>query len=138
MRQAINSSDALANHLSQNVIMAIGTVDDLSDKELRASVAERVKWLLAVAESRGETKTAFAERMGMSYPNLKARLKSKSFSIHSLIRLAESLNVSLDFICGREDRLSAAAERPRTLVEMLAAEEEQPAESEQLPQRKVN
>ena len=118
--------------------MSIQPSDDLSDKELRAAVAGRVEWLLALAQAQGETKTAFAARMGMSYPNLKARLKNQSFSVHSLIRLAESLSVSLDFICGRNDRPESISERPKTLLEMLASDEGSQVDSEQPSLRKAN
>lgn len=47
----------------------------------------------------GESPTAFAARMGLSYGAFKNRVSEGSFATHSLVRLSASLNLSLDYIC---------------------------------------
>lgn len=82
------------------------------NKQLRAQAADRVRWLW---EQSGEPATDFAARMGTDYKTFKAGLDRRSFALHHLMLLAQSLNLTLDFICGLTDepaRISKPEKRP--------------------------
>lgn len=63
----------------------------------RRIAALRVK---EIFELSGETPTEFAARMGLKYNAFNEGLQRQSFALHSVILLAENLNVSLDYLCG--------------------------------------
>lgn len=59
-------------------------------------------------ESRGWTREKLAARSGVSYPTL-ARLEGgQTPSLHSLVLLADALNVSLDELVGRSHSPTAS------------------------------
>ena len=88
-----------------------GRVTSIPEQQaLRQRIAERVIWLF---EESGESPTEFGKRLGMKYNTFKGALSEKSFPIHRVVLLAESLNVSLDFICGiTEEPRPAKQEAP--------------------------
>ena len=78
------------------------------DKAMGQLTIDRVKWLESQTdEQRGD----FARRMGLTYGAYKNALERGSFRTVNLIKLAVSLDVSLDFICGLTDDLRSVAPR---------------------------
>ncbi len=67
-----------------------------SDQDVREKIARRV---LSLFEASGESPTEFAARMGMEYKKFWYAVNAKSFKQANLVRLARSLNLSLDYIC---------------------------------------
>lgn len=74
--------------------------DREGDRELRRQIAARVVHLWELS---GEDKTDFAARMGLTYNAFKEQLRRESFASHSLVRLAQDLELSLDYICCLSD-----------------------------------
>jgi hypothetical protein len=69
---------------------------------------DRVKWLESQTD---EQRQDFARRMGLTYGAYKNALERGSFRTTHLIKLALSLDVSLDFICGLTDDVRSVAPR---------------------------
>ena len=64
---------------------------------------------IAIKKS-GMTQAALAEKVDTSAANISNYCRGKSFPpLDVLERIAESLNVSIDFLCGRESKTSEAA-----------------------------
>lgn len=100
IQASIKSDAALLARPSQNVAMPDKGSDREADRDLRAKMAERV---LALLSESGLNKTDFAKRMGLEYNAFKRGEDNKSFAVHSVIRLADSFDVSMDYLCGLTD-----------------------------------
>ena len=98
-KQASKRPSAIAFRLSQNVKMAAQPKEE-SVVALN-EVAGRVAWL---EQRMSESRTDFAARMGLSYGAYKNALPRGSFRMVNLIKLAKSLDVSLDFICALSNK----------------------------------
>lgn len=80
--------------------MGIKGIDRLEKPQIRALAAERIKAVFEVMKTRGEGPVRFSERMGLEYNAFKNSLTRKSFSLESIMRLADNLDISMDFLCG--------------------------------------
>ena len=96
MLQAQNLDNAAKPKRYQNILMAARTSPADSDQDLRKKIAHRVR---ALFDASGESPTDFAARMGMEYKQFWYAVKAESFKQANLVRLAASLNLSLDYIC---------------------------------------
>ena len=65
-------------------------------RDIRAAVMARVEALRAEI---GETITVFAARMGVEYKDYKGWVERESIELAYLVKLAQTLNVSLDYLC---------------------------------------
>lgn len=96
MTQAENIDSDEKPELSQNVIMlrADNRIDQKRD--MKAAIMARVE---NVRLELGQTPTAFAKRMGVAYKDYKGWVDRESIDLPSVVRLALSLNLSLDYLC---------------------------------------
>lgn len=81
---------------SQNVVMfpKANRIDEKRD--IKAAVMARVE---NVRLEIGETQTEFARRMGVEYKDYKGWVARESIDLPYVIKLAQTLNVSLDYLC---------------------------------------
>lgn len=90
--QAIKSDAAVPCQISHHVSMT-----RRSEAEIADQMVANIQWLF---DESGETKKAFAERMGMTYGAFYLAMQRKSFKSEHIVALAQSLDISMDFISG--------------------------------------
>lgn len=105
VRQTTNCDNDVLTLPAQNVRMARLSSHD---REMGQVTVDRVKWLESQTD---EQRQDFARRMGLTYGAYKNALERGSFRTTHLIKLALSLDVSLDFICGLTDDVRSVAPR---------------------------
>lgn len=117
MLQEAKSADASKPAISHNVGMATVQRKQKAKDELGRTVIDRVLWLeqrMRNIEGADFARSAFAERMSLTYGAYKNALARGGFRAVNLALLARSLDVSLDFICGLTDECRPLTEkRPR-------------------------
>lgn len=114
MLQDAKCADAPESSFSHNVGMTAVRKKQEAKEELNKTVIDRVLWLeqrMRAVEGDDFTRDAFAERMGLTYGAYKNALSRGGFRVVNLTLLAQSLDVSLDFICGLIDECKPLAER---------------------------
>jgi hypothetical protein len=82
--------------LSQNVVMLhpANRIDEKRD--IKAAIMARVE---NVRQDIGETITIFAARMDAGYKDYKGWHERESIDLPYVVKLAQSLNISLDYLC---------------------------------------
>lgn len=113
VKQVAKCTDAQFLPFSQNVIMAKRQSAIDEKRELATRTAERVRALeLLYRELRPScTREEFAAKMGLSYGAYKNALDRGGFRMPNLIKLAKSLDVSMDYICGLTDSIEPLSPR---------------------------
>jgi hypothetical protein len=114
MLQEAKRADASENHFSHNVGMIAARKKQEAKAEVGRTIIDRVLWLeqrMKNIEGDDFARSAFAERMGLTYGAYKNSLTRGGFRVVNLTLLAKSLDVSLDFICGLTDECKPLAER---------------------------
>jgi len=78
-------------------------------RAIKAAVMARVE---TTRVNIGESQTDFARRMGVEYKDYKGWIARGSIEMPYLIRLARTLNISLDYLCCLIDRPIPPANQP--------------------------
>ena len=101
--------------------IAIGQVNNAERVMLRIVVANRIK---ALRVERGISQEKFSEKVNVAFLTYKGYENRKSdIPTHVLVRVANELNTSIDYLTGRTDTKEASSveERLRKLEEALKA-----------------
>lgn len=114
---------------SHNVSMA-RKPDDYD--ETAAQMKANILWL---EKRSGLERTEFANRMGLSYGAYKNALDRPGFRTKYLVKLAKSLDVSMDFVCGLTTELRPLS--PQTIREATFWELTQAAPGKIEPEREI-
>ena len=77
-------------------------------RDIKAAVMARVENVRLEID---ETQTEFAARMGVDYKDYKGWIKRESIELPPVIKLAQSLNISLDYLCCITDEPHPPANR---------------------------
>ena len=84
--------------ISENLIVVESPESVGTEAAISRKVAERV---LDIFKQTGLSKTDFAAKMGLDYKQFWYRANDGQFEITALIRLADNLRLSLDYVCAR-------------------------------------
>ena len=101
--------------------IAIGQVNNAERAMLRIVVANRIK---ALRVERGISQEKFSEKVNVAFLTYKGYENRKSdIPTHVLVRVANELNTSIDYLTGRTDTKEASSveERLRKLEEAIKA-----------------
>lgn len=101
--------------------IAIGQVNNAERVMLRIVVANRIK---ALRVERGISQEKFSEKVNVAFLTYKGYENRKSdIPTHVLVRIANELNTSIDYLTGRTDTKEASSveERLRKLEEAIKA-----------------